>query len=107
MNGDVLSMVKSADVVEKKDKKRSEVLLQQALYLCEWLEREDEASRIIHQLNKLQILKRMRELSEEEMSWLRNLLEDAAINNSLKLGASALLGNAEEFDIKHRCRKRI
>lgn len=97
-NGDVLAMIMSADKIEKKDKTRYEELLKYAYELCEWLENEDEETKSIHYLNKLQIDKRRRDLNDEENKWLRSLLDDSSKDNSIKLGAAALLGDKEEFE---------
>ncbi|MBO7475744.1 MAG: hypothetical protein J6T36_02290, partial [Campylobacter sp.] len=66
-NYDVLAMITAADALEKTDLERSKKLLEEALKLDEWLigkEPKDEM-RPLHIINKMQIMKRQRELTAD------------------------------------------
>ena len=76
-NYDVLAMITAADALEKTDVERSKKLLEEALKLNDWLigkEPKDEM-RPLHIINKMQIMKRQRELTADE----RQMLEDMRV----------------------------
>lgn len=99
-NYDVLSMVLASDAIEKSDAERSKKLLEEALKLDEWLLGNDPRPDFnpVHIINKMQILKRQRELSNEELLQLEQILKNDKIEMPIKVAANLLLGNQKEVD---------
>ena len=98
-NYDVLAMITAADALEKTDLERSKKLLEEALKLDEWLiekEPKDEM-RPLHIINKMQIMKRQRELTADECQILENMLNDEFAGDMAKAGAYLLLDRKEGF----------
>ena len=98
-NYDVLAMITAADALEKTDVERSKKLLEEALKLDEWLigkEPKDEM-RPLHIINKMQILKRQRELTADERQTLEDMLNDEFAGDMVKAGVYLLLDRQEEF----------
>lgn len=99
-NYDVLSMVLASDAIEKSDTERSKKLLDEALKLDEWLLGNDPRPDFnpVHVINKMQILKRQRELSNEELLQLEQILKNDKIEVPIKVAVNLLLGNQKEVD---------
>lgn len=99
-NYDVLSMVLASDAIEKSDTERSKKLLDEALKLDEWLLGNDPRPdfNLVHVINKMQILKRQRELSNEELLQLEQILKNDKIEVPIKIAVNLLLGNQKEVD---------
>ena len=99
-NYDVLSMVLASDAIEKSDTERSKKLLDEALKLDEWLLGNDPRPdfNLVHVVNKMQILKRQRELSNEELLQLEQILKNDKIEVPIKVAVNLLLGNQKEVD---------
>ena len=98
-NYDVLAMITAADALEKTDVERSKKLLEEALKLDEWLiekEPKDEM-RPLHIINKMQIMKRLRELTAEESQMLEDMLTDELVGDMAKAGVYLLLDRQEDF----------
>lgn len=98
-NYDVLAMITAADALEKTDVERSKKLLEEALKLDEWLigkEPKDEM-RPLHIINKMQIMKRQRELTADERQTLEDMLNDEFAWDMVKAGVYLLLDRQEEF----------
>ena len=98
-NYDVLAMITAADALEKTDVERSKKLLEEALKLDEWLigkEPKDEM-RPLHIINKMQIMKRQRELTADERQTLEDMLNDVFAWDMVKAGVYLLLDRQEEF----------
>ena len=98
-NYDVLAMITAADALEKTDIERSKKLLEKALELNEWLiekEPKDEM-RPLHIINKMQIMKRQRELTADECQILENMLDDEFAKDMVKAGVYLLLDRKEDF----------
>lgn len=98
-NYDVLAMITAADALEKTDVERSEKLLEEALKLNDWLigkEPKDEM-RPLHIINKMQIMKRQRELTADERQMLEDMLNDEFAGDMVKAGVYLLLDRQEEF----------
>lgn len=98
-NYDVLAMITAADTLEKTDIERSKKLLEKALELNEWLiekEPKDEM-RPLHIINKMQIMKRQRELTADECQILENMLDDEFAKDMVKAGVYLLLDRKEDF----------
>ena len=98
-NYDVLAMITAADALEKTDVERSKKLLEEALKLDEWLigkEPKDEM-RPLHIINKMQIMKRQRELTADERQTLEDMLNDEFAGDMVKAGVYLLLDRQEEF----------
>ncbi|MBQ6155616.1 MAG: hypothetical protein IJK22_03345 [Bacteroidales bacterium] len=99
-NYDVLSMISASDAVEKFDVERSKKLLYEALKLDEWLINNDPYPdlNMVHVINKMQIVKRQRELSIEESQQLEKILEMDKLEVPIKVAVNLLLGNTKEVD---------
>ena len=98
-NYDVLAMITAADALEKTDVERSKKLLEEALKLDDWLigkEPKDEM-RPLHIINKMQIMKRQRELTADERQTLEDMLNDEFAGDMVKAGVYLLLDRQEEF----------
>ena len=98
-NYDVLAMITAADALEKTDVERSKKLLEEALKLDEWLigkEPKDEM-RPLHIINKMQFMKRQRELTADERQTLEDMLNDEFAGDMVKAGVYLLLDRQEEF----------
>lgn len=98
-NYDVLAMITAADALEKTDVGRSKKLLEEALKLDEWLiekEPKDEM-RPLHIINKMQIMKRQRELTADECLKLEDMLNDEFAGDMAKAGVYLLLDRQEDF----------
>ena len=98
-NYDVLAMITAADVLEKTDVERSKKLLEEALKLDEWLigkEPKDDM-RPLHIINKMQILKRQRDLTADECQTLEDMLNDEFAGDKVKAGVYLLLDRQEDF----------
>lgn len=98
-NSDVLAMITAADALENTDVERSKKLLEEALKLDEWLigkEPKDEM-RPLHIINKMQIMKRQRELTADERQTLEDMLNDEFAGDMVKAGVYLLLDRQEEF----------
>ena len=98
-NYDVLAMITAADALEKTDVERSKKLLEEALKLDEWLigkEPKDEM-RPLHIINKMQIMKRQRELTADERQTLEDMLNDEFAGDMVKAGVYLLLDRQKEF----------
>lgn len=107
-NADVLAMMSCADKIHDKDIKRYDALLQNAMMINEWLETEESGhvEKIIHRMNQIQIIKRQRELNEDEKDWLHVLYKDKALDSPIKLCISALLDDKRAF-MKYKSRMTI
>ena len=98
-NYDVLAMITAADALEKTDVERSKKLLEEALKLNDWLigkEPKDEM-RPLHIINKMQIMKRQRELTADERQMLEDMLNDEFAGDMVKAGVYLLLDRQEEL----------
>lgn len=97
---DVLAMIMASDAVENFDAERSKKLLDEALKLDEWLLSNDPMSdfNLVHLINKMQILKRKRKLSDKELQQLEQILERDKLEVPIKLAVNLLLGNQKEVD---------
>lgn len=98
-NYDVLAMITAADALEKTDVERSKKLLEEALKLDEWLIGKDpkDEMRPLHIINKMQIMKRQRELTADERQTLEDMLNDEFAGDMVKAGVYLLLDRQEEF----------
>ena len=99
-NQDVLAMILASDATEKFDVERSKRLLDESLKLDEWLLDNDPRPdlNIVHLINKMQILKRQRELSAEEKQQLMQILEKDELEEPIKVAVNLLLENKKEVD---------
>ena len=98
-NYDVLAMITAADALEKTDVERSKKLLEEALKLNDWLSRKEPKDEIrpLHIINKMQIMKRQRELTADERQMLEDMLNDEFAGDMVKAGVYLLLDRQEEF----------
>lgn len=98
-NYDVLAMITAADALEKTDVERSKKLLEEALKLDEWLIEKEikDKMRPLHIINKMQILKRQRELTADERQTLEDMLNEEFAEDMVKAGVYLLLDRQEDF----------
>lgn len=99
-NYDVLAMISAADALETLDENKRNSLLVGALKLDEWLINNDPSHEMIpvHIINKMQILKRQRELADIEKQELEAMFDKESSESFVKLGASLLLGRQKEAE---------
>lgn len=99
-NHDVLAMISASDSIESIDNAKSCVLLKVAMSLNDWLYDNDTTNNVkpIHIINKMQIIKRQRYLTDEENNLLYSLATDDDIAPFVKAGCWLLLNNKEDFD---------
>lgn len=100
-NYDVLSMISASDAVELSDAERSVKLLDEALKLNEWLiENDPQQERVrLHVINKMQILKRQRDLSDDEKIELEQMLDNDNLTSPVNAAIYLLLDKQKEFEI--------
>ena len=85
---DMLYIIRAFD--KTGDKKQWEI----AVNLCDWIaEKEGDNVKLITILNKLQLIRRRRQLSEKEKDTLYCIIEDGNATIEEKIGAYILLGN--------------
>lgn len=98
-NYDVLAMITAADALEKTDVERSKKLLEEALKLDEWLIEKEikDKMRPLHIINKMQILKRQRELTADERQTLEDMLNEEFAEDMVKAGVYLLLDRQWDF----------
>lgn len=91
VNTTILELIKAYDIDNK-----LEICLKTALDLCHWLESYNKES-LIYKLNRLQIIKRMRELSEEEISFLIKTKQSNDLTDEILCGICILIDSKYEF----------
>ena len=98
-NYDVLAMITAADALEKTDVERSKKLLEESLKLDEWLIEKEikDKMRPLHIINKMQILKRQRELTADERQTLEDMLNEEFAEDMVKAGVYLLLDRQGDF----------
>lgn len=98
-NYDVLAMITAADALEKTDVERSKKLQEEALKLDEWLIEKEikDKMRPLHIINKMQILKRQRELTADECQTLEDMLNEEFAEDMVKAGVYLLLDRHGDF----------
>ena len=99
-NYDVLSMISASDAVKSSDAERGAKLLNEALKLNEWLiENDPQKERVyLHIINKMQILKRQRVLSDNEKMELEQMLDNDNLISPVNAAIYLLLDKQEEFE---------
>lgn len=99
-NYDVLFLIKASDNILESDEDKSIKLLRAASNLCQWLINNDPNNdlHLIHFVNKYQIIKRQRPLSEDEEQELDLYLQSDKTTEILKAGICLLLERKELFD---------
>ena len=99
-NFDVLYMLQAFDHIECTDVDRATTILDAAAKLNSWLSEKDpnKAVGILHRMNMLQIVKRKRDLCEEEINELLSLLNNTTTATDIKIGAALLLGKSDVVD---------
>ena len=99
-NYDVLAMISAADVLEEKDAERSRKLLEEALKLNEWLIENDPKPEMknVNLVNKIQIVKRQRGLSGDDVVELERMLTEKGMEDSLRVGVNLLLDRQNEAE---------
>lgn len=101
INLDVLAMIRAYDSLSSIDTVKGNNILQECYNLNEWLISTDpQIDRLpIHICNKMQIIKRQRKLSEEEIETLKALYVDPNVNQTIKFGILLLLDKHSESDV--------
>ena len=99
-NYDVLAMITASDAVMHSDTDRSRKLLEEALKLDEWLLNNDPRSDSVpvHIINKMQIIKRQRALSDEETQQLNQILNTEDTDMAIRMFVHLLLDNQKKVD---------
>lgn len=99
-NHDVLSMISASDAVKSSDAERSAKLLEEALKLNEWLIENDPRKDLVqlHVINKMQILKRQRSLSDEEKIELEQILDNDNTKSPVNAAIYLLLDKQKDFE---------
>ena len=97
-NYDVLSMLLASDELEESDTERSQKLLVEVMRLNEWLIVADpkREMKVVHFINRMQIFKRQRDLSEEEKKELESMLVNVEMEKPVKMGIFLLLDRQKE-----------
>lgn len=100
INLDVLAMIRAYDSLSSIDAVKGDKILQECYNLNEWLiSTEPQKDRLpIHICNKMQIIKRQRDLSVSEIETLSHLYIDPTVNDTVKFGILLLLGKHSESD---------
>ena len=91
-------MLLASDELEESDTERSQKLLVEVLRLNEWLIGADpkQEMKVVHFINRMQIVKRQRDLSEEEKKELESMLVNVEMEKPLKIGVLLLLDRQKE-----------
>lgn len=98
-NYDVLAMIKAADIVIDTDLDKYNSLLDTALGLSDWLVEKDlnHERHLSHFCNKMQIIKRKRAFTDDEVDELKQLFDDEGTDNFFKAGILLLLDDRDGF----------
>lgn len=98
-NYDILFMLKAYDTINDKNSARCKKLLKASLKLCQWLlEHNPDPDRdVIYRLNHLQIIKRERQLTTEELDYLSGIISSGHIKPNVKVGACLLAESKDDF----------
>ena len=98
-NFDILFMLKAYDKIGDKESVRCRSLLKGSMELCDWLLNHNNAPAkdVIYHLNRLQISKRERPLSIEELQYLDKIICSEDIAPNIKVGACLLAEAKDEF----------
>lgn len=104
-NYDVLAMISAADTLTESDKERSRTLLVEALRLNEWLITYDPNQEMmkVHRINQMQILKRQRDLSNDEIEELDGFMGIDGLDDSVKVAVLLLLDRKKLKRYTTRC----
>ena len=96
---DMLAMIGASDKIENEDKERRATLLDNAIFLNEWLYNNDPTkdSKPIHFVNKMQIIKRQRIFTNEEKCALSSMIKKDSVKSFVKAGCWLLLDNTDKF----------
>lgn len=100
LNLDVLAMISAADALENKDVDKRLQILNECARLNDWLySHEPKKERILfHYCNRMQIVKRQRTFTEDEVAELGQYLEDNSTPDIIKTVMCLLLENRVRFD---------
>lgn len=100
VNWDVLFMLKAYDAIEFEDSKRASVLIEQIRKVNEWLRKNDtDINRnTIHLINHYQIQIRLRQLADNEIQELSEILQEEDVSPFLKSGICLLLKDLSAYD---------
>lgn len=97
-NHDILFMLKAYDAMDNNSMRRKD-LLEASLTLCQWLLKHnpDSDRDVIYRLNLLQIIKRKRQLTTEELDYLKDIISSEDIRPNVKVGACLLAEAKDDF----------
>lgn len=95
-NYDMLDMVRTYDKISESNLDKAAMIYDSALSLSEWLQANDvEYNKTLHIVNQLQIIKRKRSFTKEEVISLEEIRESSEGNASLQLACSILLDDID------------
>lgn len=99
-NLDLLYMLEGYDKLSETEALRKDELIKNAESLSCWLmeTEKSEPLKIMHYINHCQILKRLDKLGDKENVGLHDILLDKQVDPTMKVGASLLLEDKNEFD---------
>lgn len=100
INEDLLNMTNFfiLNMISAYDKSKKQILLETSLKIMDWIITNDRfTNQEVYLLNKMQIIKRMRKLSDLEISQLLNIISNSKENKNLT-GAHLLLENSVMVD---------
>lgn len=100
-NYDVLAMISAAYTLTESDNERSNMLLSEAFRLNEWLIANDPNQEMmkVHRINQMQILKRQRDLSNDEIKELNSVMGIDGLDDSIKVAVLLLLDRKKEAKV--------
>ena len=96
-------MLKAYDTINDKNSARCKKLLKASMKLCQWLlvHNPDPDRDVIYRLNHLQIIKRERELTTEELDYLSDIISSGHIKPNVKVGACLLAEAKDDFQSQY------
>ncbi len=92
----LLEMIAAYDETEDEGKKQ--VMYDAVMKIGRWLEEHDDGNKIIHQLNRFQLLKRRPGLSDEDKRELKNLKLEYAADEHISYAVALLLEDKETYE---------
>lgn len=103
-NYDVLALLEAYDSLKVSNLPKSKSIIDAATNLCSWLIEHDtkDKRKPVHIINKMQIFKRERDLTPEEIDELEAYLIKDATNDMNKVGICLLLDRQEEAEFYYK-----
>lgn len=97
---DILAIINASDKTKNNDKEKSDNLLNIADHLCQWQQDNDpyKENHDFHFINKMKIIKRLRDFSEFEIKELKSYLQSDGTSNLIKASIYQLLGEKTKYE---------